>query len=71
MPWKAKDAQRHTRKAKTAKRKRQWSDVANSVLQRTGDEAKAVRVANGVVKKEQVKHGKPKRRGNKRSGAKR
>lgn len=51
MPWKAKDAGRHTKKAKSAKRKRQWRHVANSMLERTGDEGAAVRAANSVVKK--------------------
>jgi len=51
MPWTAKDASRHTKKAKSAKRKRQWAHVADSVLRRTGDEGAAVRAANGVVKK--------------------
>jgi hypothetical protein len=51
MPWKPKDAKRHTKKAKSAKRKRQWAHVADSVLERTGDEGAAVRAANSVVKK--------------------
>ncbi len=55
MPWKARDAKRHTRKAKSPKRKRQWQKVANSVLQRTGDEGRAVRSANAAVKKAQKK----------------
>lgn len=50
MPWTAKDAAGKTKKAKSAKAKRQWKDVANSVLARTGDEGLAVREANGVVK---------------------
>lgn len=51
MPWTAKDASRHTKKAKSAKSKRQWSHVADSVLKRTGDEGRAIRAANSVVKK--------------------
>jgi len=43
------------RKRLIAKRKRQWSHVANSVLKRTGDEGAAVRAANGVVKKSEGK----------------
>lgn len=50
MPWGYGDAQKHTHKATSAKAKRQWSDVANSVLSSSGDEGKAVRIANGVVK---------------------
>jgi len=49
MPWGAKDATRHTKKAKSAKAKRQWEHVANSALKRTGDEGRAVREANAVV----------------------
>lgn len=51
MPWDPGDASRHTKKAVLPVAQRQWSDVANSVLQRTGNEGQAVRVANGVVKK--------------------
>ena len=51
MPWQPKDATRHTKKASTPKKERQWSDVADSVLQRTGDEGRAVREANAVVKR--------------------
>ena len=55
MPWSAKDAKRHTRKAKSPKSKRQWAHVADSVLERTGDEGRAVRAANSVVKKSGAK----------------
>ena len=51
MPWTPSDAERHTSKAKGSIAKRQWSDVANSVLQKTGDNGRAVRTANGVVNK--------------------
>ncbi len=51
MPWTPKDASRKTKKAKSPKVKRQWSDVANSVLKRTGDEARAIKSANAVVKR--------------------
>lgn len=51
MPWKRKDAKRHTKKAKSPKRQRQWSHVANSILERTGDESRAIRGANSVIKK--------------------
>lgn len=50
MPWTSKDAKRHDKDANTPKKKRQWAHVANSVLKRTGDEARAVRAANSVVK---------------------
>lgn len=49
MPWKPGDAARHTRSADTPKKQRQWSDVANRVLDETGDEGRAIREANAVV----------------------
>lgn len=55
MPWKMQDASRHTAKAKSAKAKRQWSAVANAVLEKTGNEARAVRSANAVIKKRAAK----------------
>jgi hypothetical protein len=52
MPWKPSSAKRHSKHAgKSKKRSRQWSAVANSVLEKTGDEGRAVRTANGVVKR--------------------
>jgi uncharacterized protein YdaT len=56
MPWTPKDATAKTRKASTPKKQRQWSEVANSVLERTGDEGRAVRTANGVVAKPKHKN---------------
>lgn len=49
MPWPPSDATRHTKKANTPKKKRQFSDVANSVLAKTGDEGRAIREANAAV----------------------
>ena len=71
MPWKAKDAKRHTHKAKSAKRKRQWKIVANSVLKRTGDEGRAVRSANAAVKHSTAGRGGKKKTRRKRTSAKR
>lgn len=51
MPWTMRDAPAHTRKASTPAKKRQWSTVANSVLEKTGDDAKAIKIANAAVKK--------------------
>ena len=52
MPWdKNSDAARHTHRAKSSKQRRQWRHVANSILERTGDEARAVRGANSVIKR--------------------
>ena len=49
MPWTAADASRYTKKANTAKIKKRWAQVANSVLEKTGDEGKAIREANSVA----------------------
>lgn len=49
MPWGPQDALRHTKKATSAKKKRQFSHVANSVLSSTGDEGRAIREANAAV----------------------
>lgn len=51
MPWSPKDAARHTRKATSGKSKRQWSQVANSMLDRGYSEGRAVRAANAAVRK--------------------
>lgn len=49
MPWTPRDAYRHTKTASTPLLQRQWAHVANSALERTGDEARAIREANAVV----------------------
>jgi hypothetical protein len=61
MPWKPGSALKHTRKAKTPKKRRQWAAVANSALKRGMSEGAAVRMANGVVKKRAKKSRKAKR----------
>lgn len=52
MPWSPSDAKRHTAKASTPHLQRLWANVANSALSRTGDDALAIREANGVVAKQ-------------------
>lgn len=50
MPWEMKDAPRFTKKAEgSPKRARAFAEVANKVLAESGNEGKAVRVANKVV----------------------
>lgn len=49
MPWTPADAKGTTRKASSPVARRQWSEVANSVLARTGNEGRAVRSANAVI----------------------
>jgi deoxyxylulose-5-phosphate synthase len=59
MPWSPSDGPaRHTKKANTPKKKRQWSKVANNVLERTADEGRAVRAANAAVSSRGTKFGK-------------
>ena len=49
MPFSPDDATKHTRKASTDARKRQWADVANSALKRGDSDTSAIRQANAVV----------------------
>jgi hypothetical protein len=55
MPWTAEDAERHTKKADSAKRQRMWAEIANSVLDETGDEGRAIREANAMVRQDHEK----------------
>jgi uncharacterized protein YdaT len=51
MPWTPKDGPtRHTHKANTPAKRKQWSDIANKVRDESGDEGKAVRIANAAIK---------------------
>lgn len=55
MPWTADDGpRRHTKKADTPKKRRQWAHVANGVLEKTGDEGRAIREANAVISANQA-----------------
>lgn len=49
MPWMSEQARKHTKKAASPKKKRQWAHVANSALKRGESEGTAIREANGVV----------------------
>jgi hypothetical protein len=62
MPWGPSDAPRHTKKARTAKQKRQWAHVSNSMLDRGKSEGAAVRAANAVVGRSSKKSSRSKRR---------
>jgi hypothetical protein len=50
-PWQPSDSAKHDKKANTPAKKKQWSATANAVLASSGDEGKAVRVANAAVAK--------------------
>jgi protein subunit release factor A len=51
MPWTPDDAERHTHKADTKALQILWARIANETLDRTGDEARAIREANAVIAK--------------------
>jgi len=51
MPWKPSDAAGKTKKADTTKEKDVWSRVANKNLKKTGNEARAIKIANAVIRK--------------------
>jgi len=60
MPWQPGDAARHDSKvAGDPKKERQWADIADGILRRTGNEGLAIREANGVIKRHEgeIKHG--------------
>lgn len=52
MPWSAEDAPKHTKLANTPRKRVLWARVANAVLERTGDEGRAIREADEVVSKQ-------------------
>lgn len=49
-------AERFTKKANTAKRKRQWEHVYESMKASGEDEESAIRAANAAVKRDFIKH---------------
>lgn len=51
MPWQAKDAKRHTRKADTPRKQALWEEIANSLLEKGASERSAIRQANAAVKR--------------------
>jgi hypothetical protein len=58
MPWSPKSATKFTRKADTPEKQRQWSEIANDVLERTGSEAQAIKAANAAVADRPARKGK-------------
>lgn len=57
MPWNPSDAPRFTKRATTQRRQRQWADIANATLDKSQDEGKAVRTANGVIRRSKTAKG--------------
>lgn len=51
MPWSSADAKKHTKKASTPAKKKQWASVADSALKGGSSEGSAIRQANSVVGK--------------------
>lgn len=49
MPWTENDAHHKTRHANTARKRTKWANIANGVLEKSGDEGKAIRIANAAV----------------------
>lgn len=62
MPWSPGDAPHKTKKARSAKKKRQWAGVANKALARGSSEGSAIRQANAVVGGTARRGRRPKRR---------
>jgi uncharacterized protein YdaT len=48
MPWTVADVDRH-KKGLSAEQKKKWVSIANAVLKDTGDEGRAIRIANSKV----------------------
>lgn len=53
MPWTPEDAHSKTHKAPegSGKDARRWAHIANRVLEETHDEGRAIREANGIIRK--------------------
>lgn len=51
MPWTAADAERHTGKADSPKKRHQWATVANAALADGKEEGAAIRIANAAIAK--------------------
>jgi len=51
MPWTASDGPRRTKRANSPAKRKKWAAVANAVLSKSGDEGKAIRIANSLMKR--------------------
>jgi hypothetical protein len=51
MPWTAKDATRHTKKARTPHEKAVWARISTNALHSGKSEASSIRIANAVIKR--------------------
>ena len=50
MPWNETTAKKHNKKA-TGQKGKQWAATANAVLEKTGNDASAIKIANAAIKK--------------------
>ena len=50
MPWTGNSFKKHNKKL-SPKKSALAADIANAILRKTGDEGKAIRIANAKVKK--------------------
>jgi len=53
--WTARDAARHTKKARSPGARSQWRAVANSALARGASEGSAIRQANSVIRRRAIR----------------
>jgi len=56
MPWGPEDAVKHNSKAKGYEKL--WARTATGALRSTGDDGKAIRIANAAVNKARARRGK-------------
>ena len=50
MPWTPQDAPKYTHYADSENKKITWAKVANNVLEKTGNKARALREANATIR---------------------
>ncbi len=49
MPWTPSDSSAKTHFADTPAKQEKWAAIGNAVLKKTGDEARAIKIANAAV----------------------
>lgn len=49
MPWSEADAAHKTKHADTPAKRAKWARIANAVLEKDGDEGRAIRIANDAM----------------------
>jgi uncharacterized protein YdaT len=56
MPWTIKDVTKHNSKITSPHAKEVWVKIANKILDESGDEERAIRIANSQANKVQEAH---------------